>query len=506
MALTLDATAMTTISTADATSGWTGPTLSTDPDKKKEGTNSLSSIVRNNGQQIYYSVTNQDYSSQHLRLWVTTDVSSAMVLTGLTGLRFYVNDGSNTAYWNIADGTSYSGGWLNICVDTASPDTGSATMTSIDEVGFEFSLTSSYKRVIDTWHDYLRYGDGYTAYGTAWDFADVAVADAAGGYGVCVPYEGIYFLTGDIQIGRATEQTTFSETGAVLSFTSAPVASTLYGFTVIGQSTSTFAFKGCVLTTAGEPFYIDMDDTGILDLTFNGNTVQGASTSHFRASATQAEVLANTFDGCGSIYPQGSKFESNIIANTSVTGTDGAVYITDATTVTNMKNLNFSGYTGKYAVHVPAALTNITLDNWIFDGSGTDIYWAGTAGTLTVNLTNGSDASTSATAGGSVTFVSNPVTTAIKVIDSNTKANLQGARVYIIADTGGPLTAGAIIISGVTDVNGEISDTRSIASNQPIKGRVRLSTTAPFYKNSSVVGTINNLSGLSLTVQMIPDQ
>ena len=60
-------TDITTISDCESISGWSGPTLALDPDISKEGSNSISAIQRNDGQQIYYSVSNQDYSGEHIR-------------------------------------------------------------------------------------------------------------------------------------------------------------------------------------------------------------------------------------------------------------------------------------------------------------------------------------------------------------------------------------------------------------------------------------------------------
>ncbi len=440
MALTLDTSTIVTISSADTTTGWTGPTLATEDEITKENNASLSSIVRNNGTQEYFTTNTQDYSGQHLRLWVSTGVYSKMVTSGKTGLRFYVEDGSNSAsYWNIADKSTYQGGWINIVVDGDSPDSGSSDMTDIEELGIEFGLTSSGKRVVNTYVDYLRYGDGYTGYGTNWDLSNVVTADVSGGFGVVNLYEDIYFLTGNFQIGRASEQTTFSEVGSVISFVDAPVSSTLFGLTIIGQSSSTFEFDGCVLTAAGlQNFYLDFDDTGIDDLTFKGNTIQKASTSYFRADSTKAIVTGNVFDGCGTIYPQGSKFENNTIANTSE-ATNGSLYLSNVSTITNSKNITFATYSSKYAVYIPASVTGtISLDNFQFDGTGTDIYWAGAAGTLTINLTNGTNASTSSTAGGTINFVASPVTTEITALKSGTSTPIQNARVYLEC-TAGPL-------------------------------------------------------------------
>lgn len=69
----------------------------------------------------------------------------------------------------------------------------------------------------------------------------------------------------------------------------------------------------------------------------------------------------------------------------------------------------------------------------------------------------------------------------------------------------GTIKATGVVIDGVTDVSGVVSDTRSHAANQPITGRVRRATTGTLYKTSPISGVINSLTGFSTTVQMIPD-
>lgn len=69
----------------------------------------------------------------------------------------------------------------------------------------------------------------------------------------------------------------------------------------------------------------------------------------------------------------------------------------------------------------------------------------------------------------------------------------------------GTLKATYTALSGLTDVNGQITMTRVFSSNQPITGRARKGSAAPFYKTADFSGTINSSTGFSTTVQMIPD-
>ena len=71
--------------------------------------------------------------------------------------------------------------------------------------------------------------------------------------------------------------------------------------------------------------------------------------------------------------------------------------------------------------------------------------------------------------------------------------------------TGSPV-ASAVIVYGTTDVNGEISDTRTFSSNQPVKGWIRKSTSSPYYKTAVLTGSIDSTAGATFTGTMISDE
>ena len=75
----------------------------------------------------------------------------------------------------------------------------------------------------------------------------------------------------------------------------------------------------------------------------------------------------------------------------------------------------------KSLLYIPASIIgSITLDSFVSDGSGTDIYWAGTSGTLTVSPINGTNFTTWASAGGIVDIVAGLVTITFTVAPSIT--------------------------------------------------------------------------------------
>lgn len=69
----------------------------------------------------------------------------------------------------------------------------------------------------------------------------------------------------------------------------------------------------------------------------------------------------------------------------------------------------------------------------------------------------------------------------------------------------GTITSTTVIIDGVANASGLVTDTRTFAVNQPVRGRARKSSTGNLYKTSPIVATIDKDSGLDLGVQMIPD-
>jgi hypothetical protein len=84
---------------------------------------------------------------------------------------------------------------------------------------------------------------------------------------------------------------------------------------------------------------------------------------------------------------------------------------------------------------------------------------------------------------------------------------------YTITSIGGVPGTGTIkssfvIISGLTDVDGIVADTRQYSTNQPFgsNSRVRKSSASPYYKTASVVGAVSSTSGANITVILLDDE
>lgn len=70
----------------------------------------------------------------------------------------------------------------------------------------------------------------------------------------------------------------------------------------------------------------------------------------------------------------------------------------------------------------------------------------------------------------------------------------------------GTIKATFVCLSGLTDINGQISMSRVFPSNQPVSGWARKSSSSPYYKEGVISGTVDSSLGFSSTVVLIPDE
>lgn len=545
---------LTEIDDADTTTGWSGNSGGQDTFVYVEGGATPASWTwqaRKNATEtgtftpaaaVDVSTGTTGYTSQHAYFWFRCDVAQFTQAFASNGLLFRMTDGTgNFTEWRFAGSDTWRGEWKCIPIDLANTTnvvTSSGTLNLADITLFSWTVSTqniNFRAIDNTWNDVFFIGEGISGYGTAWNLADMA-ADAqleANQYGVFEQRDGVLFSLGRVEIGDGTNQTTYSSDAEVLFFGDPATsglgggvlgfaASDLYAFQCLGGTSSTFSHTNGVISAAGgQTFFLDLDDTGFSTITFTGNTVINAGESRFWADGTNAVIKNNTFLTCGSIYPQGSDFEGNVITNTVATS---------ATIVANLEELNDCTFTGdntSHAVELNDVATNGMTMIWNCKapsgytagstGTGTTtnndahiFITASTANDLTISVSDGAvipsvKVDTGYT--GTVTVSAGLRTFTITVIDIDTKAAIQNARVIVTADSGGGLAQGTVIIDkDLTDVSGQASDTRSYSSDQPFIGDVRLASSGVFYKAQPISGTISSSSNTSITVSLIPDE
>ena len=447
------------------------------------------------------------------------------------GMQFLIGD-STTAYDQFyVDGSDSQGsalaGWRTYAVDpTATPSATTGSPTTTNRVGFLWkilgsgSLKGNPNAVDITRHGrelQCTNGDGANGYAT-FDGAASFDADTTRRWGILTPIAGGYQFHGAFVMGTSGTAVDFRDSDRNIVVLEDPFVASTFNEFEIRNASSNVEWTNISIQHLGStsPSTLTLD---VGTFTGNGCRFAGFGTTVFNSSGS---CQNSTWENSGQITHAGAVLNGSTVRGyTGTANTSAVLYNVAADPDGEMNNMEFEmGATATHAIEFgTSSPTSITLRGCVFNGynsTGTNnqndsiFHIKRTTGTVTINLVGCStDASAFSyrTDGATVTLVQDPVTTTVKVIDAVTKSNLQNVRVLLEADTGGPLTAGDDIISGTTDVNGEISDTRTFASNQPVIGRARLSTTpGSLYKTGDIVGTISSTAGLTVTVQLIPDE
>jgi len=447
----------TELDDADVNTGWVNLTTG-DTDLKVEGLASMSGITRSDGEDSYYDNGGAPSTGvgKTLRGWINTTNMPYMEDEANDGYQLWVYDGSTESnHITMFGSDTYFGGWFYFWQDMDA-FTG-PTLANVDRWGIEANHTGNSKNVINMWMDVLRYLDGYSfTGGTLGDevtLADIEEADRGTttlyGYGIIREVNGVYFGTGEVQIGSGATTTYFEMDGEVLVFVdpsgSLTVASGLYEINAQGSGCDC-VIKNSVLKAAGTGdstrFIFDFSDTDAT-VSITDNLIVRAAASTFGSGQT---VTGNTFDDCGQITHGGADMDDCVFKNYEGTAdTSYLIYDEAADPNGEMDNTEFTKGTAEtHAIEFgTSSPTTMTLTGIAFSGynaaddaNNSTLYFARTSGTITVNL-SGCTGNISYKAAGTtvVNFVADPVTTQVTVKDIDTQAVLEDARVLLLASS-----------------------------------------------------------------------
>ena len=461
-------------------------------------------------------------------IWSKQNNRNLMNTQTLGGAQFVVGSGAGDFDQFYVDGADSEGsalaGWRNYAVDpTATPSATTGTPAGTSFFGVQWAILGAGSlKGSPNGIDVIRHGrelrvtDGDLANGYA-TFAGAASfdADTTRAWGILTPIQGGNLFHGHMVLGQSGTPVDFRDSNRSIIVLDDTFLPATFNEISIVDASSNVEWTGITLSHLGT--------TSPTVINLNVGTFVGRNCRFSRAGITTFSsgqiCTGSAWEVCGQVVAGGA-----ILTNSGISGYEGTantssmLYDVAADPDGELDGMSFEK--GTAATHsiefgTTSPLT-MTLRNCDFTGynaannvNDSLFHIKRTTGTVTINLVGCSTDSAFSyrTDGATVVFVIDPVTTLIKVVDATTKANLVGARVLILAAAGGPLTEGAVIISGNTDASGEITDSRTLAANQPITGRIRLSTTAgSLYKTGDVVGTINSLSGFSTTAQLIPDE
>ena len=420
---------------------------------------------------------------------------------------FYVNGSDTYAY----------GGWRNYVADptvTASATTGSPSGV-INGAGVGCNLLTGVAKGQSHNHDIYRWGrgevvvlNGDVTNGYATFAALSAVNDnpTTGRWGLFQDAGGSYLWKGLMTLGTTTTIVDMRDSNVSITIDNTEYVTASFNRIEVNNAASNVSWTGISITALSTVAKGQFEAVDNATITMTGCTFTDMDSFVFQSNST---ILTSTFRRCG-LVTQGS----STITNTTFDAPSGTVGLL-VNNLANVTGCTFNSDGTGHAVNMGTIAANVsyTWDNndigytAASSGNETILVSVNTGVTLTINVAAGATSpSVYNTGAGTVNVVSGQVTLTITVKDTAGTV-IPNAIVYVTADTGGALTEGTVIINkALTDVNGQVSDTRSYSGNQPITGRVRKSSAAPYYKTSAVVGTVSSAAGLDLTIQMISDQ
>lgn len=513
------------------------------------------------------------------------------------GIRLIVGSSTANYYaWRVAgDDTIPYGGWTCWVVDPSAPTPVTDDGTGLDadyQVGTPSGTTQVFGAGVNqqvnakggTGFDVMRYGRGElkVEFGAVADgFATFAGAAAqndtnANRWGLFQAIAGGYLYKGLLLFGSVTNAVDFrdSNTSILVENTARVTANfntieirnassrvdwTSISFLALGTvargnfivtDNATVNWIGCTFTDVGT-FNLLAATTATNSvfrrtdkITLGGATLTGCTIDNNRATTA---VLAAT--PAGAALVSGCAFTSD--------GTGHGLEIGGTAANMTLTNCTWTGYassdgsTGNEAVFVNIASGSMNLT--ISGGTTPSVRTAGATVTVisgavsaSVNVKNSSDANienarvfVKAATGGPFPFdvtvtISNSGTTATvthtaHAMATNDKVVISGASLeanngiftitridansysYTMGSTPGSSPTGTIkctfvVLSGLTDVSGNITMSRVFSADQPITGWARKASATPFYKTGTIGGSVDSATGYSANLILILDE
>jgi len=575
-----------------------GPPDEVDTESALQGTNTVSQATNTTGLFSMCRILTVPVtltSGQVFLVWHGHGVATALLSYASGGLRLVVA-GATLSDWkawavggNDVPPFPY-GKWVNNPIDptitadytNGTPPVGGAAISGVGSMGqLSQAVAKGQPHVVDI----IRYGraearinggetDNYAVFS---GFATANDATTAR-WGLIQKTDGGFLWKGLMTLGytsavdfRDTNKTIFvQDTRKVLSsFSSyrlrqASSRVDWTGISFVCLSPSTTASKGA----------LEMIDAA--DMNIESCTFIDMDTFIFLNTAT---INNSTFRRTGQITTGGAIFSGCTINNNTASS---AMLASSPANAALISNTNFTSDGTGHAVEVTGSVANFTLTNLTYTGyavsdgsTGNEaVYINISSGSLNL-IISGGDVPSVRTAGVTVTVIAGAVGVSVNVKDL-TGANIENARVFVKAASGGPfpfdatvtitnlvlvatvthtahgmatndkvIISGAshdanngiftitkidnntytytmgsvpgsnptgtikssfVVLSGLTDVNGNITMSRVFPSDQPISGWVRKASGSPFYKQSVIGGSVDSVIGYSANALLISDE
>ncbi|NOQ31805.1 MAG: hypothetical protein GQ570_11845 [Helicobacteraceae bacterium] len=431
------------------------------------------------------------------------------------GVRILVGtDFGNFDGWN-ASGSDFApaprGGWANYAINPAigTPDYVVGTTTTIEMIGIGVAALAQ-ARGNPNAVNAIRYGrcesiftDGQAAnYAT---FSGYAAIDdlTTNRWNLIEPVEGGYKFQGLMSLGTAGTLVDFRDSNSNITIRNTINVTSAFNAIEVNNASSNIEWTAIGITSLGtisKGTFNAVDNATILKTSC---TFTDMDTFIYKSSTTLSTCI---FRRCGLVTQDSATITSCTFDNP--TGTVGLL----VNSLNSVTKCTFNSDGTGHGVDLGTISADISL-NWdnfesgytdASSGNETIVVSVDSGITLTINVQSGASTPFVYNIGlGSVSVVSGQVTTLITVKDIVTGSILEGAMVYLVGSGG--LLDGVEIFREVTDINGQVSDTRSVSADQLVTGRVRFNTAPNHYKTVPINETISSTNGLTLNAQMIKD-
>jgi hypothetical protein len=512
----------TELDDADDNTGWSDLTTA-DTDIKKEGTGSMSGIFRADAEQGYYDHGSAPVTAvgKVWRGWIFTNNVAYMGAMGANAYTIFVYDSSSESnHIDLFGSDTYPGGWFYWWQDM--DDFTGVTLANVDRWGVQAGHDSNAKNVVNTWMDVMRYLDGYyITGGTSGDkvgIADVYTADKGTttlyGYGIIQEFGGVYFMTGELQIGNGATTTYFEMDGDVLVCLDTPgdctITAGLYDLNAQGSGCNC-TIKNSVLRGPGAGastrIYLDFSDANAT-VVFTDNLVSDAGTIQFHSGM---DAKGNIFDDCGQITHGGADMDECVVKNYEGTAdTSALIYNVNADPDGEMDNMSFTkGTAATHAIEFgTTSPLSMTLRGVVFSGytntigsSSAPLHIKRTSGTVTISLVGGSGVTSDGyKSDGATVVIQQTITLSVHAEDEDgNDVPLANVRIE-------NASTGAEISAGTTDGDGDyIDSTYNYGGDVAVSIVVRKSSPPstryiPFRTSGLITST-----GLSVTAVLTVD-
>lgn len=508
-------------------------------------------------------------SGQLIYVWGNFLAASLLNTQAANGFGICLSSGtpstSNYSLFTYYGSDNYAGGWRRMILDptkTRSGGSGTLNTANITHIGVFANVGGTTARFDNLILDACDVGNGLIVTGTSTLglFNELLTNEATQRYGVVRSLndsDSAIEIAGTLTLGdtSASASTITDEDSKIFSaepiyYQAAEVNAVPNTFAAVnvvgGSGANSLSFGQPVSTTGGRngisivgndsyTFGVDFSDGNVETGNFYGCSFENLSgTLSFDAAAHNFK--GNSISGCaGFSFVTGSTAVDCAFVSSGVITLNGTAGLTDcvitessataAVTTTDLENLSNCSFTKgtntSYAVEL-TAIGDGSM-NWdcslsAYDAGATGspvtptttgneaIFVNVASGTLTINVQDGASIPSIRSAGATVNVVAGQRTFTITVSDFDTGSVLENARVYVTAAAGGSLSVGTVLIDKVlTNVSGQVSDTRSYSSDQPYEGSIRLASSGIFYKATSISGTISSSADTSINVSLIPD-